>query len=35
MGADHARFVAEAGVEALNEGRTMPGEVIARQEFYA
>lgn len=30
MGADHARFVAAAGVEALNEGRTVPVEVTAR-----
>ena len=35
MGAGHARFIAEAGVEALNEGRTMSAEAIARPEFHA
>lgn len=35
MGEDHAGIVDEAGVEALNEGRTVPVEVIARSEFCA
>ena len=34
MGADHAKFVVEVGVEELSQGRTMPVDVIVRPEFY-